>query len=249
MTTSSRTVILRNEHATTQVHIIGVAHASPRSNEDVRAVIQATKPQMVLLELCGERQGMLESQWPATPLPELSLNELRQRWRMLIDPIFWALQLPMLGLEALAGSGLGHEQAVGYAEGASRGAQIGLIDRPQSVTLGRTLSGIIDVACDIRTWQMGPSLLMAGLWGAPADSNLAMDIARLRGLAALGASLSDREMAEGQALSRRILEDMVDDPTQAATQTPSESLTLILTLLCVMDIHLNRVTRCLTLFI
>ena len=97
-----------------------------------------------------------------------------------------------------------------------------MVDRQQSITMSRIVAGVIDVVSDWRSWSIGPSALMAGLCPPPTGSGLALDIARLRALASLGGDLSDAEMAEGREVSRRLLEAMVDDPSQAMATSLGE---------------------------
>lgn len=40
-------------------YILGTAHVSRKSCEDVRTIIRKVRPEVVVIELCSERQGML----------------------------------------------------------------------------------------------------------------------------------------------------------------------------------------------
>ena len=224
---------LYNPSMNTRVHVIGVAHCSARSNDDVAAVIRRTRPCAVLLELCNERRcrqahrvtshaaggrGILASTWPPTPLPELNTDTLASQWRLLINPLFWAVELPSLGLAALAGSGMGHEQAVAFREGAQQGAMVLLVDRRQGVTMGRIMGGAIDVVFDRRAWSLAFTL-MRKLWNAQStdsdNQSVVEDMQHLKSLSKRGSELSDQEISAARKLTCRVVETMVDSPGHA----------------------------------
>ena len=95
-------VVLQN--AKSRVHLIGVAHVSPRSTREVVRRIHELFP--------------TASRWSSAPsapcywtcsctppsravLPPLSLDTARKHWRDFIDPLYWFHSLPMMGIEAL----------------------------------------------------------------------------------------------------------------------------------------------------
>ena len=134
--TMAPTLVLKNEKRNTEIVVIGVAHASPRSNRDVGELIRTYRPNVVFLELCGERHHIINSgSGPREPLPDLTVDVIQEQWRMLCDPVFWTVQLPMLGLEALSGSGIGAEQSIAYTEGVACGARVLLTDRRLSTRI------------------------------------------------------------------------------------------------------------------
>lgn len=70
-------------------HLVGVAHISRASCEDVRKVIQATRPDIVMLELCPERRCMLQSS--ASVIKPCTLNDALTSWRKGDSNLFQAL--------------------------------------------------------------------------------------------------------------------------------------------------------------
>jgi len=116
-------IVLHNLKLNTRIHVIGVAHCSQRSNNDVAHSIRTIRPSVVLLELCQERRSIFSRSWP----PE-------DDWR------------------TLAASTHGLEQVVGCREGFSCGAMVLLCDRRLSVTRGRMLDGLIDTLLDPQSW-------------------------------------------------------------------------------------------------
>merc|ERR1712086_800872 len=90
-------IVLHNLKLNTRIHVIGVAHCSQRSNNDVAHSIRTIRPSVVLLELCQERRGILSQSWPPEPLPELSFETFQAKWSRFMNPLFWALQLPSMG--------------------------------------------------------------------------------------------------------------------------------------------------------
>ena len=136
-----RHTVLSDEATNATVHLVGVAHLSPRSNDDVRRAIREVRPNDVALELCSERTQVLHMapSEAALPLEPLSLDLLRRDWRQLANPLFWLVQLNLLAVEALVGTGIGAEQQIAAAEAQRVGAECLLIDRRFSVTVARCL--------------------------------------------------------------------------------------------------------------
>lgn len=124
-----------NELSNEQVFwLVGTAHVSRASCDDVRDVILAVQPEVVLLELCAERKSMLTAQDIKAP----SLAEALAEYRAGHVGIFQALYGWFLGqaadqLEVLPGE----EFRVAVEEARKINAKVVLGDRPLQVTLAR----------------------------------------------------------------------------------------------------------------
>ncbi|KAI5693662.1 hypothetical protein M8J75_003218 [Diaphorina citri] len=51
--------VLRNEHTGAEIYLVGTAHFSRQSQDDVSLVIQRVRPNIVLVELCRSRAAVL----------------------------------------------------------------------------------------------------------------------------------------------------------------------------------------------
>ncbi|KAK9821609.1 hypothetical protein WJX81_006916 [Elliptochloris bilobata] len=115
-------------------YIIGTAHVSAGSCEDVRRVIQLVRPEVVMLELCVERKDLLAPQRPQS----LDLRQLLHLWRAgRISLLAVVLQYVMSSVSTKLGADLGEEMRVAVVEAQKVGAKVLLGDRPISVTLAR----------------------------------------------------------------------------------------------------------------
>jgi pheromone shutdown-related protein TraB len=122
------------------VYVVGTAHISKASCDDVRAVIRAVRPQVVMLELCPERRHILV-QTEATKSPPL--REVVTAWRAgdsTLLQIMLGLLMQRLGsaLEAAPGE----EFRVALEEAQQVGARVSLGDRNLSITLARTWAAL-----------------------------------------------------------------------------------------------------------
>ena len=121
--------------------VVGTAHVSRASCDDVAAAITALRPQVVLVELCSERSAMLRSD--ASKAEARSLASALGDWRSGRVTLLMALYSWMLGQ---AGDALetapGEEFRVAVAAAASVGAKVVLGDRPVSITLARTWAAL-----------------------------------------------------------------------------------------------------------
>jgi hypothetical protein len=73
---------------------------------------------------------------PATPLPPFLTFANTNPWTI-VNPLFWALHLPMMGFEALADVPMGGEMRAAERAARAVDAHVVLIDRPVSITLLR----------------------------------------------------------------------------------------------------------------
>ena len=124
------------------LHVVGVAHFSQASVQEVKSVIRGTRPEAVAIELCGERYGMLDRSH--VPLYPVVGDMADQQLLTLIDPFFWLYHLPMYAVQALTGVRNGEEQMTAAAEAAELGAKCMLVDRRVSITVARCMDRVVD---------------------------------------------------------------------------------------------------------
>ncbi|CAI6012539.1 unnamed protein product [Closterium sp. NIES-65] len=118
------------------VHLIGTAHVSKESCNEVRRIIRQVKPDVVFLEVCSDRVAML---MPMDHLQLPSLAELMAVWRSNKSNSFALLYGYLLAkvaarMEVCPGA----EFRAAYEEAVACGAVVKLGDRPVQVTLRRT---------------------------------------------------------------------------------------------------------------
>ncbi|BDA46100.1 TraB domain-containing protein [Coccomyxa sp. Obi] len=117
-------------------YIVGTAHVSTQSCEDVKRVIRLVKPEVVFLELCVERRGILTMTKQEVQAPP---GELFNLWRAGKVPLLFVAYSWMLSQVADAlGVTPGEEFRVALLEAQQVGAKVVLGDRPVRVTLART---------------------------------------------------------------------------------------------------------------
>lgn len=119
-------------------YLVGVAHVSRKSCDDVEKVIKAVKPQIIVLELCDERKQLLFQNFKAA-----STKEMYQSWRaghtsLLAVVYSWMMSSVGDALEVAPGE----EFRVALREAQQSGARIVLGDRLVSVTLARTWAAL-----------------------------------------------------------------------------------------------------------
>lgn len=128
------------------VLLVGTAHLSTRSAEDVRRVVAAVRPENVVVELCRSRSGLLQEGAGAAGANSLSLSggnllEAYQRTISLGGRSALILRLFLGALSSRLSSQLGVQSGVEFraareaAEAVN--AQLVLGDRPIEVTLRR----------------------------------------------------------------------------------------------------------------
>ncbi|KAK2650126.1 hypothetical protein Ddye_017615 [Dipteronia dyeriana] len=122
------------ESGTCEVHLVGTAHVSQESCQQVQAIIDYLKPQVVFLELCSSRVTMLTPQNLKVP----TLGEMVGMWKknhnMFGILYSWFLSKVASQLEVFPGL----EFRVAYEEAMKYGAKVILGDRPVNITLRRT---------------------------------------------------------------------------------------------------------------
>lgn len=124
-----------------EVHLVGTAHVSAQSCDDVANVIRTVRPQMVAVELCMARKAML---YPREQ-EDLSLWDILQKLQKKNENPFallygWFLSSVSARLEVIPGK----EFQVAYEEGRklTPPAKIVLADRPVHVTIARMWAGL-----------------------------------------------------------------------------------------------------------
>ena len=126
------------------VYLVGTAHFSKESVRDVRETIRQVRPSVVVLELCGERQLMLQynEEDILREAAEINLAKVRHYIRRdgLVAGIMQSLFLKLSAeLTKKLGVAPGGEFRAGYEEGVRQGARIVLGDRLINVTFKRVL--------------------------------------------------------------------------------------------------------------
>ncbi|XP_052178879.1 uncharacterized protein LOC127792431 [Diospyros lotus] len=116
------------------VYLIGTAHVSQESCQEVQAVISYLKPQVVFLELCSSRVAVLTPQNLKVP----KMTEMVDMWKKghnLFGILYgWFLAKVASKLEVFPGS----EFRVAFEEAVKYGGKVILGDRPVQITLRRT---------------------------------------------------------------------------------------------------------------
>ncbi|XP_051114543.1 uncharacterized protein LOC127240114 isoform X2 [Andrographis paniculata] len=116
------------------VYLVGTSHLSKESCQEVEAVIDFLKPEVVFLELCPARTSLFKVRTLKVP----TIGEMVQMWKknrnlFAIIYNFFALELATK-LEVQPGD----EFHVAYEEAKKYGGRVVLGDRPVQITLQRT---------------------------------------------------------------------------------------------------------------
>ncbi|XP_028101812.1 traB domain-containing protein-like [Camellia sinensis] len=116
------------------VYLVGTAHVSQESCQEVQAVISFLKPQAVFLELCSSRVPVLTLQNLKVPTMAEMLDLWKKQHNIFGILYSWFLAKVASKLEVLPGS----EFRVAFEEASKYGAKVILGDRPIQITLRRT---------------------------------------------------------------------------------------------------------------
>ncbi|XP_057787238.1 uncharacterized protein LOC131004544 [Salvia miltiorrhiza] len=117
------------------VYLVGTCHVSTESCEEVRAVIQFLKPQVVFLELCHRRKAYLKPR----SLKKPTIGELFDVWKKEKESrlgILYSLFVDKVASQLEVEPGA--EFRVAYEEAMKNDGKIILGDRPVQITLQRT---------------------------------------------------------------------------------------------------------------
>lgn len=143
-------------------YILGTAHVSKESCEDTALLIRKVRPDIVFVELCCERQAVLQMHHLKEPVVSDIIKELRKGRVTLFQAVYgWLLGRVGAGLDVVPGE----EFRVAVKEAHAVGARVVLGDRPLSITLAR-LWGALSLW---EKWRLLSSLLWQGL--AVLDKN------------------------------------------------------------------------------
>ncbi len=136
-TSSGNVSVVHHEGRT--IHIIGTAHVSRKSVEEVREVIARLEPDTVCLELCQMRYEALtdESRWK-----KLDIFQVIKDGKMLFFMASLALQAFQRRLGEKLGVKPGSELLAGAEAAEEVGAELVLVDRNVQATLRRTWANI-----------------------------------------------------------------------------------------------------------
>ncbi|KAM3411494.1 hypothetical protein ACQJBY_003259 [Aegilops geniculata] len=132
---TSAEAVAAGEGETCRVYVVGTAHVSQESCDQVKAVINFLKPQAVFLELCSSRVSILTPQNLQVP----TMNEMIDMWKKKKMNTFgilysWFLAKVASQLDVLPGA----EFRVAFEEAMTYGGKVILGDRPVQITLRRT---------------------------------------------------------------------------------------------------------------
>ncbi len=122
-----------------QVHVVGTAHVSARSVEDVRQAIAAARPDAVCVELCEPRRQALTRGDAWRELDLFQVIRRRQAGLLLVHLVLAAFQRKLgekLGVRP------GADMLAALESGQAAGAQVVLADRNIQITLRRTWASL-----------------------------------------------------------------------------------------------------------
>eukprot|EP00811_Abedinium_folium_P000020 NODE_10018_length_1382_cov_9.969721.p1 GENE.NODE_10018_length_1382_cov_9.969721~~NODE_10018_length_1382_cov_9.969721.p1 ORF type:complete len:439 (-),score=112.01 NODE_10018_length_1382_cov_9.969721:66-1247(-) len=175
-------------------YVLGGSHVSRRSAEAVCLAIGGLRPSAVCLELCQERVSILQSDEErpvAYVLPPLGSLDFCARGLEFLDPLFWVGGLEQLMVEALLNARSGIEQSAAAAAATAVGANIYVVDRPQSITNARTLAAVARPAV---IWRALCAMHEATAWRGIQERIAELEFALLR-----ASSAADYEHASALA--------------------------------------------------
>ncbi|CAM6128646.1 unnamed protein product [Calypogeia fissa] len=117
------------------VYIVGTAHVSKKSCDEVQAVIRNVKPKVVFLELCSSRVALIMPQKVQVPTFDGMVRAYKKKDTNLFGILYgWFLAKVAHKLEVVPGA----EFRVAFEEACASGARVVFGDRPIQVTLRRT---------------------------------------------------------------------------------------------------------------
>lgn len=184
-----------------KITIVGTAHISKKSVEEVTDVILKTRPKYVALELCEPRFESLtqKKKWEDTPITELISG----------NKSFFLLGYSLLSaferkLGEKTGVSPGDEMLAGSVAAKKVGAQVKLIDRPIAITLRR--------AWGVCGWRERLRILkefFSSIFGSVGDEITEEDIEALKQDDVLSEMMA--ELAKIAPSAKRVLIDERDE--------------------------------------
>ncbi|MDB4955919.1 MAG: TraB family protein [Myxococcales bacterium] len=121
-------------HGETQFHVVGTAHVSQRSVDEVRAVIEEVEPDLVCVELC---QSRLDALTKDSAFRDLDVFKVVREGKGLYLLAHLALSSYQRRIGASLGVKPGAELLAAIETAKAKGIPIALIDRDITVTLKR----------------------------------------------------------------------------------------------------------------
>lgn len=122
------------ERQPSKIVIVGTAHVSEKSVEEVRTTIRKLKPDIVAVELCRGRYDSLKGNVQETQLP---IKDILGGGKVYFYLIHWLLAYVQKKIGEDMGVKPGSEMLMAIEEAEAVGARVALIDRDIQVTLQR----------------------------------------------------------------------------------------------------------------
>lgn len=137
-------------------YILGTAHVSKASCDDTAKLIQTIQPDLIMVELCPERQSILTMKDLQEPSISEVISQIRSGKSTPFQAIYsWLLARVGTNLEVLPGE----EFRVAVREAQSINAGVVLGDRPLSMTLARVWAAL----STWEKWKLSAHLLWTGI--------------------------------------------------------------------------------------
>ena len=152
----SSSAVTELEHRGVPIHLIGTAHVSARSVDDVRRVIREVKPEVVCVELC---QGRYDALTQDNAFRSLDVFKVIREGKTLYLLAHLALASYQRKMGQNLGVKPGAELLAAVEEAEKIGARVELIDRSIHTTLKRTWASL-------GLWKRSMSSLVLGLGGS-----------------------------------------------------------------------------------
>ena len=199
------------------IYLIGTAHISRQSAEEVIQVIRTTKPDTVCVELCSSRLEALKNPeaWRNTDI--LQILRDGKAYAMLAQLVLASFQ-KRLAAELQLEAGAEMRAAICAAE--EIGAKIELVDRDVKITLKRALGG----ESIWKLTKLGASLLLSLLGGKEKFSEA--DIEKIKGKDVLGALLEEVG-TELPGLKRALIDERDTYLAAKITRAPGSSIVAV----------------------
>jgi pheromone shutdown-related protein TraB len=174
-------------HGDTTYYLVGTAHVSQRSVDEVKAVIEQVKPDVVAVELCKARHDALTKD---SAFRELDVFKVVREGKTLYLLAHLALSSYQRKIGASLGVKPGAELLAAVNEANAKGIPVELIDRDINVTLKRTWA-------NLGLWKRSTLLasLMVG-WeddkkGKPVDEKAIEDLKEPKALSEMLTQLGE----------------------------------------------------------
>lgn len=183
---TSETLTQLTSGATT-IHVVGTAHVSEHSANEVREIIRRVKPEVVCVELCQARYDALTQD---TAFRDLDIFKVIREGKTLYLLAHLALGAYQRRMGAALGVKPGAEMLAAIEEARAIGARIELVDRDIHTTLKRTWG-------NLGLWKrsMLLSSLLVGTGDEQTESVSADDIEKLKESRALSEMLAELSRA------------------------------------------------------